>query len=137
MQSSRALTRADRPSRPAVVERLKAPPADNVVDAEFKVVAQSAAGKNVAPVPTRMPPLEELEEMLIAELFEALQHELLSREAAVRGAGALWSVKANVLEAHQWAMLGTAYAVDAVTSTAIGTFLPGNASWLYGLSVPC
>src|SRR5262249_49160743 len=66
-----------------------------------------------------------------------LQHELLSREAAVRSAGVLSSVKANVLEALEWAMLGTAYAVDAVTSrTAIGTFLPGDASWLYGLVGP-
>jgi hypothetical protein len=32
---------------------------------------------------------------------------------------------------------GVAYAVDAVTSrTAIGTFLPGSASWLYGLVGP-
>jgi hypothetical protein len=98
-----------------------------VVDAEFAVVS----GKG------RIPPLEELKERLIAETFEALRHELLSREAAVAGSGALASAKAKVLEAIEWAMLGTAYAVDAVTSrTAIGTFLPGDASWLYGLVGP-
>jgi hypothetical protein len=108
----------------------------SVVDAEFDPVVQTSAAGEDARGP-RIPPLEELKEMFIAETFEALQHELLSREAAVAGAGALSSVKANVLEAFEWAMLGTAYAVDAVTSrTAIGTFLPGNASWLYGLVGP-
>jgi hypothetical protein len=136
-RSSQALRRID-PSRRAVavVEAVTAPAPDNVVDAEFEVVAQSEAVRDVAPG-QRMPSLDELREMLIAETFEALQHELSSREAAVRGAGALSSVKANVLEALEWAMLGTAYAVDAVTSrTAIGTFLPGDASWLYGLVGP-
>jgi hypothetical protein len=63
-----------------------------------------------------MPTVEELKERLIAETFEALQHELLSRQAAARGPGALSRVKANVIEGLEWAMLGTAYAVDAVTS---------------------
>jgi hypothetical protein len=120
----------------AVVEQVKALPADNVVDADFAEVA--VTGRPGAPGPARTSSVEELKEMLIAETFEALQHELLSREAEVRGARGLLAVKANVVEALEWAMLGTAYAVDAVTSrTAIGTFLPGNASWLYGLSVPC
>jgi hypothetical protein len=42
-----------------------------------------------------------------------------------------------VVELLEWAMLGVAYAADAVTSrTAIGAFLPGNVSWLYGLVGP-
>jgi hypothetical protein len=137
-RSSRALMQINPPRRAVAIKepaRDRAP--DTVVDAEFEVVAQSGAVRNVAPTNTRMPSVDELREMLIAETFEALQHELLSREAAVRGAGALSSVKANVVEALEWAMLGTAYAVDAVTSrTAIGTFLPGDASWLYGLVGP-
>jgi hypothetical protein len=128
-RSSRALVRTDAPRREVAargpVEGL-AP--DQVVDAEFEPVV---SGKG------RIPSLDELKERLIAEIFEALQHELLSREAAAAGRGALASAKANVLEAIEWAMLGTAYAVDAVTSrTAIGTFLPGDASWLYGLVGP-
>jgi hypothetical protein len=135
---SPALTRADRPGRAvAVVQPVSDRTADTPVDAEFEIVAPSVAGRNIAPVPTRTPSLEELKERLIAELFEALQRELLSREAALRGARASWSIKVNVLKAQEWAMLGVAYAVDAVTSrTAIGTFLPGNAGWLYGLVGP-
>jgi len=110
---------------------------DNVVDADFEVVTPDGAGRNVAPGTTRVPSVDELKELLIAEIFAALQQELLSREAAARGTGALWQVKTLVVEALEWAMLGTAYAVDAVTSrTAIGTFLPGDASWLYGLVGP-
>ncbi len=137
-RSSRASMRIDPPRRAvAFVEPVRDPAPDSVVDAEFAVEAPSGAVENVARGNTRMPSVDELKERLIAETFEALQHELLSREAAVRGAGALPSVKGNVLEALEWAMLGTAYAVDAVTSrTAIGTFLPGDASWLYGLVGP-
>jgi hypothetical protein len=137
-RSSRALTRTNTPQRFAVVPapRRDAPPSD-VVDAEFDTVVRAGAAQNEVPGKARIPPLAELKEMLIAETFEALHHELLSREAALRRAGALSSVKGSVLEALEWAMLGTAYAVDAVTSrTAIGTFLPGNASWLYGLVGP-
>lgn len=137
-RSSQALTRTDWPRRTAaVVEPVKNLAADKPVDAEFEIVAQSTVARNSAPVPTRTPSLEELKERLVSELFEALQRELLSREATVRGSRASSSVKANVLKVHEWAMLGVAYAVDAVTSrTAIGTFLPGNASWLYGLVGP-
>jgi hypothetical protein len=137
-RSSRALTRMDAPPRFAVVRTpARESPPDDVVDAEFEPVTPAQTRGNEAPSKARIPPLAELREMLVAETFEALQHELLSREATRRGAGALSSVKASVLEALEWAMLGTAYAVDAVTSrTAIGTFLPGNASWLYGLVGP-
>jgi hypothetical protein len=135
---SRALTRVDRPRRaPAIVEPVRDLALDNVVDADFEVVTPDGAGRNVAPGTTRVPSVDELKELLIAEIFAALQQELLSREAAARGTGALWQVKTLVVEALEWAMLGTAYAVDAVTSrTAIGTFLPGDASWLYGLVGP-
>jgi hypothetical protein len=113
-RSSRALTCMDAPPRfvAARVPARNGPPGD-VVDAEFEPVLSAG---NEVPGKARIPPLAELREVLIAETFEAMQHELLSREAAVRGAGALWSVKASVLEALEWAMLGTAYAVDAVTS---------------------
>jgi hypothetical protein len=136
--ASRALRRVDPPRRAAaIIEPVRDLPRDSVVDAEFEVVAQTGTEKNVPPGLPRMPTVEELKESLIAETFEALQHELLSRQAVVRGPGALSRVKANVIEGLEWAMLGTAYAVDAVTSrTAIGTFLPGNASWLYGLVGP-
>lgn len=128
-RSSRALVRSETPrcevAARGPVEDLAS---GNVVDAEFEPVVADKG---------RIPSPEELKEMLIAEIFEALQHDLLSREAAAVGRGALASAKAHVLEALEWAMLGTAYAVDAVTSrTAIGTFLPGNASWLYGLVGP-
>ena len=128
-RSSRALTRTDTPGRDVgALEPVKALASGQVVDAEFEPVVSGNG---------RIPSLEELKEMLIAETFEALRHELMSREAAVAGSGPLASAKAKVLEAIEWAMLGTAYAVDAVTSrTAIGTFLPGDASWLYGLVGP-
>ncbi len=85
----------------------------------------------------RIPSLDELKERLIAETFEAMQHELLRKEAGLAGAGILPAAKANFIEAVEWAMLGVAYAVDAVTSrTAIGSFIPGEASWLYGLVGP-
>jgi hypothetical protein len=116
-RSSWALTRMDSPRRfVAALAPARNAPADEVVDAEFEPVVPAGAAGNEAPGKTRIPPLAELREMLIAETFEAMQHELLSREAAVRSAGALWSIKASVLEALEWAMLGTAYAVDAVTS---------------------
>jgi hypothetical protein len=126
---SRALMRTDRPRRDvAVREPVECSASREVVDAEFELVA---------PDKGRIPSLDELKERLIAETFEALQHELLSREAAAAGRGALASAKARFVEAIEWAMLGTAYAVDVVTSrTAIGTFLPGDANWLYGLVGP-
>ena len=100
-RSSRALARTDTPRRDvAAVEPVKSLASGEVVDAEFELVV---------PGNKRIPPLDELKERLIAETFEALQHELLSRESAVAGAGALASAKANVLEATEWAMLGTAY----------------------------
>jgi hypothetical protein len=131
-QSSQALTRIDPPYRDmAIAKPVRDQPSDNVVDADFEVV------RHVAPGTMRMPSVDELKELLIAEIFAALQQELLSREAAARGRSASSRVKTLVVEALEWAMLGTAYAVDAMTSrTAIGTFLPGDASWLYGLVGP-
>jgi hypothetical protein len=127
-RSSRALVRTDAARHEvAAWEPIRGVSPGQVVDAEFEPVV---SGKRWTPSP------DELKEMLIAEIFEALQHDLLSREAAAVGRGALASAKAHVLEAIEWAMLGTAYAVDIVTSrTAIGTFLPGE-SWLYGLVGP-
>jgi hypothetical protein len=138
LRPSRALTRTE-PPRPevAIARPIRHQPPANIVDAEFEVVTPAARRSDVASNGARIPSADELKEMLIAKIFEALQHELLSREAAVRGAGALPRLKSGVVELLEWSMLGVAYAVDAVTSrTAIGTFLPGNASWLYGLVGP-
>jgi len=99
-----------------------------VLDAEF-APAGGAPGRTPSPT--------ELRELLIAEIFAAMQHELLSKEAGLKGSGALPTAKAHFIEAGEWAMLGVAYAVDAITSrTAIGSFIPGTASWIYGLVGP-
>ncbi len=103
-----------------------------VLDAEFVPAGESAGG-----TPGRTPSPAELRELLIAEIFAAMQHELLSKEAGLKGTGALPAAKAHFIEAGEWAMLGVAYAVDAVTSrTAIASFIPGTASWIYGLVGP-
>ena len=108
-------------------------PPRNALDAEFAPVVPPAAART----DERIPSLPELKELLIAGVFEAMQEELLKREANLAGSGILSSAKSNVLEAIEWVMLGTAYAVDALTSrTAIASFLPGDASWLYGLVGP-
>jgi hypothetical protein len=108
-----------------------------ILNTEFEPVAQALTARSDAQGNVRIPSLEELKEMLIARTFEAMQDELLKREAQLARSGVLSSAKQNFLEAIEWSMLGVAYAVDAVTSrTAIGTFLPGEASWLYGLVGP-
>lgn len=137
-RQSRALARTDPPAHAvAVAKPAKVSAPDNVIDAEFTPVAPPVVTRNDTPGNGRMPSVDEVKEMLIAATFEALQHELLSREAALRGAGALSSVKAKFLEALEWAMVATAYAVEELTSrTAIGTFMPGDAGWLYGLVGP-
>ena len=103
-----------------------------VLDAEF-----APAGGSTGGTLGRTPSPAELKELLIAEIFAAMQHELLSKEAGLKGSGALPTAKAHFIEAGEWAMLGVAYAVDAMTSgTAIASFIPGTASWIYGLIGP-
>lgn len=117
---------------PATVQHALAERQPVVLDAEFAPAGGSAGGS-----PGRTPSLAELRELLIAEIFAAMQHELLSKEAGLKGSGALPAAKAHFIEAGEWAMLGVAYAVDAVTSrTAIASFIPGTSSWIYGLIGP-
>lgn len=79
----------------------------------------------------------ELRELLIAEIFEALQAELLQKEGALAAAGVLSSAKAGLLEALEWKVLGVAYVVDMLTSRgAMGSFMAGGSSWVYALVGP-
>ena len=130
---SRAVVRLVASREPvAAVELVERAEPASVVNAEF-----APAGGSTGGTAGRTPSPAELRELLIAEIFAAMQHELLSKEAGLKGSGALPAAKAHFIEAGEWAMLGVAYAVDAVTSrTAIGSFIPGTASWIYGLVGP-
>ncbi len=119
-----------------------APAISAVFDAEFEVsgVAAEPAGSTfpVQPRSRRIPSLDELNERLIAEILEAMQQELAKKDARFAGAGVHTSAKAHFIEAIEWAMLGTAYAIEAKTNqVAVSSFIPGDgASWLYGLVGP-
>jgi hypothetical protein len=77
-------------------------------------------------------------ELLISSLMQAMQRELAEAESHFVGPGVSASVRGRLGRAMEWAMLGTAYGVEAKTNQiAVASFLgSGAASWLYGLVGP-
>jgi hypothetical protein len=77
-------------------------------------------------------------EFLISSLMQAMQRELAEAESHLVGPGVSASVRGQLGRVMEWAMLGTAYGVEAKTNQiAIASFLgSGAASWLYGLVGP-
>jgi hypothetical protein len=91
------------------------------------------------------PPAGEIEtrranvsELLISSLMQAMQRQLAEAESHFVGPGVSPSVRGRLGRAMEWAMLGTAYGVEATTNQiAVASFLgSGAASWLYGLVGP-
>jgi hypothetical protein len=79
-----------------------------------------------------------LSELLISSLMQAMQRDLAEAESPFVGPGASASVRGRLGRVMEWAMLGTAYGVEAKTNQiAVASFLGGGAaSWLYGLVGP-
>ena len=77
-------------------------------------------------------------ELLISSLMQAMQRELAEAESHFVGPGVSASVRGRLGRVMEWAMLGTAYGVEAKTNQiAVASFLgSGAASWLYGLVGP-
>jgi len=77
-------------------------------------------------------------ELLIASLLQAMQRDLAEAESHFVGPGAAASARGRLGRVMEWAMLGTAYGVEAKTNQiAVSSFLGGGAaSWLYGLVGP-
>jgi hypothetical protein len=77
-------------------------------------------------------------ELLIARLMKAMQSELADAESHFVGAGLAASAQRRFGAAMEWAMIGTAYGVEAKTNQiAMASFLGGEGtSWLYGLVGP-
>ena len=77
-------------------------------------------------------------ELLISSLIQAMQRDLAEAESALVGPGIAAMARGRVGRVMQWAMLGTAYGVEAKTNQmAVASFLGSeSASWLYGLVGP-
>jgi hypothetical protein len=77
-------------------------------------------------------------ELLISNLLLAMQRDLAEAESHFVGLGVAASARGRFGRAMEWAMLGTAYGVEAKTNQiAVSSFLGGGAaSWLYGLVGP-
>ena len=77
-------------------------------------------------------------ELLISSLMQAMQRDLAEAESHLVGPGVAASARGRVGRVMEWAMLGTAYGVEAKTNQmAVSSFLgDGGASWLYGLVGP-
>jgi hypothetical protein len=77
-------------------------------------------------------------ELLIARLMEAMQRDLADAESHLVGPGMAASARSRFGRGMEWAMLGTAYGVEAQTNQmAVSSFLGSEAaSWLYGLVGP-
>ena len=77
-------------------------------------------------------------ELLISSLMQAMQRDLAEAESHFVGPGIAASARGRLGRVMEWAMLGTAYGVEAKTNQiAVSTFLgSGAASWLYGLVGP-
>jgi hypothetical protein len=77
-------------------------------------------------------------ELLISSLMQAMERELAESESHFVGPGVSAGVRGRLGRAMEWAMLGTAYGVEAKTNQiAVASFLgSGAASWLYGLVGP-
>lgn len=83
-------------------------------------------------------PRANVSELLISSLMRAMQHELAEAESHFVGPGVSASVRGRLGRVMEWAMLGTAYGVEAKTNQiAVASILgSGAASWLYGLVGP-
>jgi hypothetical protein len=77
-------------------------------------------------------------EFLISSLMQALQRDLAEAESHFVGPGVAATARGRFGRIMEWAMLGTAYGVEAKTNQmAVSTFLGSEgASWLYGLVGP-
>ena len=77
-------------------------------------------------------------ELLISSLMQRMQRDLADAESHFVGPGVAASTRGRLGRAMEWAMLGTAYGVEAKTNQiAVSSFLGGGAaSWLYGLVGP-
>lgn len=91
------------------------------------------------------PPLGDIEtqhanvsELLISRLMRAVQRDLADAESQLVGPGVGAWARGRLGRVMEWAMLGTAYGVEAKTNQiAVSSFLgDGAASWLYGLVGP-
>jgi hypothetical protein len=96
-------------------------------------------------LPPIVPPAADIEkqranvsELLISRLMQAMQRDLAEAESHFVGPGIAASARGRVGRVMEWAMLGTAYGVEAKTNQiAVSSFLGGGAaSWLYGLVGP-
>jgi hypothetical protein len=77
-------------------------------------------------------------ELLVSRLMQAMQRDLAEAESRFVGPGAAASARGRMGRAMEWAMLGTAYGVEAKTNQiGVASFLgSGGASWLYALVGP-
>jgi hypothetical protein len=77
-------------------------------------------------------------ELLISNLMQAMQRDLAEAESHFVKPGLGSTARGRFGRAMQWAMLGTAYGVEAKTNQiAMASFLGSEgASWLYGLVGP-
>ncbi len=119
------------------VVRGEQPPAI-IVDADYEPVARANLSQAAKAFAGRTPGLDEINELLISEVLEALQAELIGREAQFAGEGVGGTVKTRFTQSMEWGMLVVAYAAEALTNqAAIGRYLgAGAASWVYGLIGP-
>jgi hypothetical protein len=127
-EPSRALVAVDRPR----------PPSAGAADRAEKL-QDSGRREAEAPPPGNIETQRaNVSELLISSLMQAMQRELAEAEGHFVGPGVAASVRGRLGRAMEWAMLGTAYGVEAKTNQiAVASFLgSGAASWLYGLVGP-
>jgi hypothetical protein len=85
----------------------------------------------------RTPSLEELNERLIGEILEALQRELVQKDAQFARAGMHSTAKGRLAEALEWAVLAVCYAVESKTNQlSMASIMGEGGSWLFGLIGP-
>jgi hypothetical protein len=82
--------------------------------------------------------LANVSEFMISALLQAMQRDLAEAENHFVGPGVAASARGRFGRGMEWAMLGTAYGVEAQTNQiAVSSFLGSEAaSWLYGLVGP-
>jgi hypothetical protein len=105
---------------------------------------QQAPERTARRAPQRPPTVDvktqraNVSELLISSLIQTMQRDLAGAESHFAGLGAAASARGRLGRAMEWAMLGTAYGVEAKTNQiAVASFLgAGPASWLYGLVGP-
>lgn len=110
-------------------------------DVEFEVPeveAVSAPSAIAVRAPQRRTPsLEELNERLIGEVVEAMQRELVQKDAQFARAGMHSTAKGRLAEGLEWAVLGVCYYVETRTNQVSMSSIMGEAgSWAFGLIGP-